>query len=234
MRLSRATAKETPKESGIRKSKPVLSSPRGHSQRTISFAPLKSQGLDSRSDYIRQKTVAAAPPPCSPKSIYVLANLLGIQPLYDIALEDIKSKVALENVVDEIFSWITAGREEIMEMQWDLLIPNLKDPERFARVQENVGLVSSGSSSHCASTLKLGLKKAFELKKKKREPPGVMLRCSNPICRWRYVHLLYASSVACLLCTGVGRGDYYLQCTGCGCNRTGNRPSCQGCGKMFV
>lgn len=42
----------------------------------ISFAPLTSQGLDSRIGYIRKNTVAASPPPCSPKSIYVLANLV--------------------------------------------------------------------------------------------------------------------------------------------------------------
>lgn len=42
----------------------------------ISFAPLRSQGVDSRIGYIREKTVAASPPPCSPKSIYVLANLV--------------------------------------------------------------------------------------------------------------------------------------------------------------
>ena len=29
-----------------------------------------------RADYIREKTVATAPPPCSPKTIYVLANLV--------------------------------------------------------------------------------------------------------------------------------------------------------------
>jgi hypothetical protein len=41
---------------------------------TISFAPLRSQGVDSRLNYIRGGTTTAAPPPCSPKSIYVLAN----------------------------------------------------------------------------------------------------------------------------------------------------------------
>ena len=46
----------------------------------ILFAPLKSQGVDSRLKYIRDKTEAAAPPPCSPKSIYVLANLVGLLP----------------------------------------------------------------------------------------------------------------------------------------------------------
>ena len=42
----------------------------------ISFAPLKSQGIDSRLKHIREKTVADAPPPCSPKSIYILAKLV--------------------------------------------------------------------------------------------------------------------------------------------------------------
>jgi len=34
---------------------------------------------------------------------------LGIQPLCDRAFADIKSKVSLDNVVDEAFSWATAG-----------------------------------------------------------------------------------------------------------------------------
>ena len=43
----------------------------------ISFAPLRSlEGFDSRMCYIREKTVPASPPPCSPKSVYVLANLV--------------------------------------------------------------------------------------------------------------------------------------------------------------
>ena len=42
----------------------------------IFFAPLKSQVVESRLKYIREKTVATTPPPCSPKSIYVLAKLV--------------------------------------------------------------------------------------------------------------------------------------------------------------
>ena len=50
----------------------------------ILFAPLKSQGVYGvhgvhyRSQYIREKTTAAVPPPCSPKSIYVLASLVRL------------------------------------------------------------------------------------------------------------------------------------------------------------
>ena len=47
---------------------------------TILFAPLKSQGVESRLKYIREKTVADAPPPCSPKSIYALAKLVRQHP----------------------------------------------------------------------------------------------------------------------------------------------------------
>ena len=43
---------------------------------SILFAPLKSQGVDFRSHYIRSRTVAVTPPPCSPKSIYALASLV--------------------------------------------------------------------------------------------------------------------------------------------------------------
>ena len=117
-----------------------------------------------------------------------------------------------------------------MEMQWDLLIPNLKEPERLALLKENIGLIFSGSSSHCAGTLKLGLKKAFELKKKKREPPGppgVKLRCSNPSCSTINNNIMQTTH-CCF-------GDYYyFQCVGCGCHRTGDYPSCQNCGKNFI
>ena len=43
----------------------------------VLFAPLRSQGVDSRLNYIRANTAAGAPPPCSPKSMYVLANQAG-------------------------------------------------------------------------------------------------------------------------------------------------------------
>ena len=93
---------------------------------TISFAPLKSQGVDSRSKYVCETKAKAAPPPCSPKSIYVLATLvrnlqsnvsqmaltyrlkLEIRSLHDGAFADIKSKVSSNNVVAEVFSWVTA------------------------------------------------------------------------------------------------------------------------------
>jgi hypothetical protein len=92
-----------------------------------SFAPLRSQGVDASLRYILENTTADSPPPCSPKSIYILANLasfvqstncdfpltpcrskLNMEPLRELALKDIESKVSEENIVEEFFSCITA------------------------------------------------------------------------------------------------------------------------------
>ena len=63
------------------------------------------------------------------------------------------------------------SQQEIMELQCGLLVSSFRDQNTIARMKENIGRISDGSSSHCAGALKLGLKKAFELKKKKRQPP---------------------------------------------------------------
>ncbi|KAF9647698.1 hypothetical protein BDM02DRAFT_3187774 [Thelephora ganbajun] len=136
-------------------------------------------GRRDRLNHIQQNTVAATAPPRSPKSIYVLENLLGIQPLCDSAFANIKNKLSLDNVVEEVLSWVTAGQEKVMGMQCELLIPNFKNPRTIGVVKENIGHISDRSFSRCGGALKLGLKKAFE---QKRQPPGVLLRCSHTSC----------------------------------------------------
>ena len=113
------------------------------------------------------------------------------------------------------------SQEEIMEIQCELLVSNFKDPKTVALVKKNIKHISDGSSSHCAGALKLGLKKAFELKKQKRQPPGGY---SN--------HVSYSdigSNVICPCC-----GSYYLACVDCGYERESDYESCQGCGKRFI
>jgi len=126
-----------------------------------------------------------------------------------------------------------------MEMQCELLISSFNDPRTLARVKEIVGHISDGSSSHCAGMLKLGLKKAFELKKQKRQPTGVLLRCAYTICPWYGTPVAYSIIGAnvngyCQVCLNLSRGSRYLQCVGCGHIRAGVYPSCQSCGKRFI
>ena len=131
-----------------------------------------------------------------------------------------------------------------MDMQCNLLISDFKNPTTIALMQENIGHISDGSSSHCASALKLGFKKAFEVKKRES---GVLLRCSNYNCGWYSNPVSYSSVGSNIYCTqcssnynnynynyGYNNNRYYMQCVGCGYQRTSQYASCQSCGKKFL
>ena len=119
-----------------------------------------------------------------------------------------------------------------MEMECDLLISKFKDPKTIGLVKEKIGHMSDGSSSHCAGVLKLGLKKAFELKKQKN---CVLLRCSRNGCAKYTTPISYSANGSNIYCPDCRRyGNYYMQCTGCSYARTSNYTSCQSCGKKFL
>ena len=122
-------------------------------------------------------------------------------------------------------------------MQCDLLMSNSRDPSTITLVKGNIGHIFDGSLPHCADSLKLGLRKAFDLKKKERLPPGVKLRCPYGNCAWYNNHPPYSSigsNIYCQMCVSRGWGSYYFQCVGCGYSRNGNYTSCQRCGKRFI
>ena len=66
---------------------------------------------------------------------------------------------------------LVISQQEIMEWQCELLVSSSRGANTIAGVKQNIGHMSDGSSSHCAGALKLGLKKAFELKKKWKGQP---------------------------------------------------------------
>jgi len=173
--------------------------------------------------------VGVAPPPCSPKSIYVLASLLEIKPLCEIAQVDINGKTYRS----DFSSWVNSAQQKIMKMESEFFIPNPKDPKLIGFVSDNVGRIADGSSSHFASPLKLGLKKAGEVKRRRK---GVQLRCPRNGCP-RFLKPFPYSSVGsnlfCLVCPR-SPNSYYLTCTGCGSRRTSEYGSCQDCRKNFV
>ena len=128
-----------------------------------------------------------------------------------------------------------------MEMQCDLLISDFRNPTTITLMQENIEHISDGSSSHCAGALKLGFKKAFELKKRER---SVLLRCSNSNCSWHSNPVTYSSVGSNVYCPGCSNNaysgcsccrppSYQMQCVGCGSQRTGDYTSCQSCKKKF-
>lgn len=120
-----------------------------------------------------------------------------------------------------------------MEMESALFIQNLKDPNLITLVSENIGRIGSGSSSHCAGALKLGLKKGVEFK---RQNKGVLVRCPRSGCARYTTPVSYSVLGGGLFCTYCSQthANYYMLCAGCGRNRNGHYTSCPGCTKRFA
>ena len=86
----------------------------------------------------------------------------------------------------------------------------LDHPGMVALVKHKIEDISPGFSSHRAGVLKAALKKGFELKKKKKQPPGVLLRCPNLYDCPRYANPVSLSEIGTtLICScseAAGRG----------------------------
>jgi len=125
----------------------------------------------------------------------------------------------------------SSSHEKIMEIECDLLTSNFRDPKTIALVREKIGHIFDGSLSHCGGSLKLGLSKAFDIKKQKKT--SAQLRCGYAHCAWHQNPVSYSSIGSNTYCPNCGQ-RYYMQCTGCGCDRNGNYASCQRCRRNFV
>ena len=120
--------------------------------------------------------------------------------------------------------------KEIMEMQCDLLTSNFKGPKTVSLMKENIEHIQTagGSLSHCAGSLKLGLKRAFEQKKKTL---GAKLGCSNSGCSRYNAYVSYSDALSNSCCRYCG---CWLWCVSCGYQRTGSYATCNSCGKKFI
>ena len=129
------------------------------------------------------------------------------------------------------------SQEELMDVQWDLLVAKPNHPGMVALVRDKIEDISPGSSSHRAGVLKVALKKGFELKKKKRQPPGVLLRCPNIYeCARLVSRSETENSLFCRLCSLCEPyyARYFFECSSCGFKRAGDYVTCQNCGVRFL
>ena len=115
-----------------------------------------------------------------------------------------------------------------MGVECELLISNFRDPKTIGLVKEGIGRISDGSSPHCADALKLVFKRASELKIR-----HVALRCSYSYCSAHNEHISYTSARSGVYCPSCYGSRNYLDCAGCGYNRTSSHRSCQNCCRKF-
>ncbi|KAK7064976.1 hypothetical protein R3P38DRAFT_2827338 [Favolaschia claudopus] len=111
--------------------------------RRINFRPLKSEGL-------QEETCIG--PVCSPKSMYRLADKLGLEELRGLALESISSRLSEHNILQEVFSSFTSTYPVIQELEVRFLTSNFSE-KASEGLKEMTEKICQGEKPYCAETL---------------------------------------------------------------------------------
>ncbi|KAH7908473.1 hypothetical protein BJ138DRAFT_1115832 [Hygrophoropsis aurantiaca] len=115
----------------------------------IYFSPLKSSAADKAGD----KPLLPDHLHCSPKSMYRLADKIGAEELKKQSLESIRSRLSKHNILDEVFSHFTSRYPEVLNMELDLLVENIREPEVVQALPAKMKAVASGAFPYSGEIL---------------------------------------------------------------------------------
>jgi len=106
----------------------------------IVFAPLSSSGVEARNKSNEKHVLAHPrwPSPCSPKSVYRLANKYGFTLLEDLALKEIISRLTPQNIVEEYFSSFTLTYDSIQKVEFNYLRDMMRNSDVKAAWERHV------------------------------------------------------------------------------------------------
>ncbi|KAH8101804.1 hypothetical protein BXZ70DRAFT_77199 [Cristinia sonorae] len=118
----------------------------------ITFRPLKSS---SKSPTPTHGTGSTNPLgyPCSPKSMYILADLLGIDPLKEQCKREIQNHLEPQNIVPELFSRFTSRYPSIRDMEIDHLLRHRQNTTVQDSLPVWIEAITSGALPYCTETL---------------------------------------------------------------------------------
>ncbi|KIK98657.1 hypothetical protein PAXRUDRAFT_133736 [Paxillus rubicundulus Ve08.2h10] len=109
----------------------------------VAFYPLRSQMPRNKFP-----EVAGAPPSCSPKSMYRLADKANLK---NRAFNAVKARLSKVNIVDEVLCYFTSRHPDIQKMELDILVENRKEPEVRRALETNIAQLAAGQSPHSAA-----------------------------------------------------------------------------------
>ncbi|KAH7902910.1 hypothetical protein BJ138DRAFT_1168737 [Hygrophoropsis aurantiaca] len=110
----------------------------------ISFRPLKSSSVDIAKD----QPLLPSRIYCSPKSMYRLADKIGAEELKKLSLESIRAGLSKHNILDEVFSHFTSRYPEVLNMELDLLLENVREPEVVQALRGKMKALVCGAFPH--------------------------------------------------------------------------------------
>ncbi|KAF8844421.1 hypothetical protein BDN67DRAFT_773290 [Paxillus ammoniavirescens] len=114
----------------------------------IAFYPLRSQMPRNKFP-----EVAGAPPFCSPKSMYRLADKLAMEDLKNRAFDAVKAGLSTANIVDEALSYFTSRHPDIQKLELDILVEKRKEPEVQQALEIKIAQLVKEQPPHSATIL---------------------------------------------------------------------------------
>ncbi|GJF00224.1 hypothetical protein PsYK624_165040 [Phanerochaete sordida] len=132
---------------------------------TIHFAPLRSNGLEARRAALEQHRGARPDLPalCSPKSMYRLADMVGLAPLKELAEKEIQRQLAHEGIAAELFSHFSATYPDVLNAQIRFVYDGGRMAQVMQALQRQVAVTVSGGAPHAESVLNVLLSSLSEL-----------------------------------------------------------------------
>ncbi|KIJ67852.1 hypothetical protein HYDPIDRAFT_107372 [Hydnomerulius pinastri MD-312] len=127
----------------------------------IAFCDLRSQ-VAPGAQFSRPLQGVAGPPSCSPKSMYRLADKLGIETLKTLSFIAIEQRLSKANILRESFSKFTSKFSEVGKMELAMLMDNRKTVEILRALPDKVLTVGLGKMPHAAPMLAAFYKQMVE------------------------------------------------------------------------
>ncbi|KAG1753014.1 hypothetical protein EDB19DRAFT_2035562 [Suillus lakei] len=118
---------------------------------TIIFANLRSQSIPDVTP--QPSRLEGGPPSCSPKSMYQLARKLHNEPLSQLALKAIETRLFAANILDEGLSKFTSRHDAVREMEIALLVKHRSATEVMQGLPIKMEAVVMGNLPHAAPVL---------------------------------------------------------------------------------
>ncbi|KDQ57709.1 hypothetical protein JAAARDRAFT_35395 [Jaapia argillacea MUCL 33604] len=115
----------------------------------FAFLPLRS----ARPEISVTPDIPKRIPSCSPKSMYRLADKLGLEELERPALEAIRASLNQHNIVEEVFSVFTSRYQKVKELEIDVLCDHFHTPEVSSGLRNFSAKLTSGELQHSSDIL---------------------------------------------------------------------------------
>ncbi|KAG1753017.1 hypothetical protein EDB19DRAFT_980918 [Suillus lakei] len=117
----------------------------------VNFANLRSQSMVDAA--LQQSRLEDGPPHCSPKSMYQLARKLNNEPLSQLALKAIETRLSAANILDEAFSKFTSRHDTVRAMETALLLKHRNASEVVQGLPTKMEAVARGNIPNAGQVL---------------------------------------------------------------------------------